>query len=148
MTNVSDDGTPRVTSTWFHWTGEELVMPTFISAPHVRHPASRIRDLRERPDVAVTIDTDAFPPEVLLLRGRVAVEDVVGVAEEYAMAAERYLGDDAGRAYINSIDVPGTRMARIVLRPAWVGVIDFQTRNPSPLSGVADQPKADIGLQD
>lgn len=64
------------------------------------------------------------------------------------MAADRYLGDDAGRAYINSIDVPGTRMARIVLRPAWVGVIDFQTRNPSPLSGVADQPKADIGLQD
>jgi len=31
---VAKDGTPRVMPTWFHWTGEELVMPTFASAPH------------------------------------------------------------------------------------------------------------------
>lgn len=134
---VAADGTPRVMSTWFHWTTDALVMPAFISAPHVRHPASRLRDLRDRPDVAVTIDTEAFPPEVLLLRGRVTVDDIDGVAQEYAMAAERYLGVDAGRAYIASIDVPGTRMARIVLRPSWIGVIDFQSRNPSPLGGVS-----------
>jgi hypothetical protein len=135
---VAADGTPRVISTWFHWTGDALVMPAFISAPHVRHPAGRLRDLRERPDVAVTIDTDAFPPEVLLMRGRVTVEDVDGVSEEYAAAADRYLGADAGRAYIASIAVAGTRMARISLQPAWVGVIDFQTRNPSTLGGVRD----------
>jgi hypothetical protein len=136
MAYVAADGTPRVISTWFHWTGEALVMPAFISAPHVRHRAGRLRDLRDRPDVAVTIDTETFPPEVLLLRGRVSIDEVDGVAEEYAMAAERYLGEEAGRGYIASIDVPGTRMARIVLRPSWVGLIDFQTRNPSPLGGV------------
>jgi hypothetical protein len=136
MAYIAADGTPRVMSTWFQWTGDELVMPAFISAPHVRHPASRLRDLSERPDVAVTIDTETFPPEVLLLRGRVAIDDVDGVVEEYAMAAERYLGEDAGRAYIASIDQPGTRMARIALRPSWVGVVDFQGRNPSPLGGV------------
>jgi len=136
MAYVAADGTPRVMSTWFHWTGDALVTPTFIAAPHVRHPASRIRDLRDRPDVAVTIDTETFPPEVLLLRGRVTVEAVDGIPEEYAMAAARYLGEDAGRAYIASIDAPVTRMARISLRPSWVGLIDFQTRNPSPLGGV------------
>lgn len=136
MAYVAADGTPRVMSTWFHWTGDALVMPTFIAAPHVRHPASRIRDLRDRPDVAVTIDTETFPPEVLLLRGRVTVEAVDGIPDEYAMAADRYLGEDAGRGYIASIDAPVTRMARISLRPSWVGVIDFQTRNPSPLGGV------------
>jgi hypothetical protein len=26
------DGTPRVMPTWFHWTGEELVTPTFLAA--------------------------------------------------------------------------------------------------------------------
>ena len=26
---VAEDGTPRVVPTWFHWTGEELVMPTY-----------------------------------------------------------------------------------------------------------------------
>jgi hypothetical protein len=133
---MAADGTPRVMSTWFHWTGDVLVMPAFLSAPHVRHPAARLRDLRPRPDVAVTIDTETFPPEVLLLRGRVELDEVDGVADEYAVAAERYLGEQAGRAYIASIDVPGTRMARIVLRPSWVGVIDFRTRNPSPLGGV------------
>src|SRR6266536_3471314 len=40
------DGTPRVVPTWFHWTGDELVMPTFLSAPHVRHAAARLGALR------------------------------------------------------------------------------------------------------
>jgi hypothetical protein len=32
---VGLDGSPRVPSTWFHWTGEMLAMPTFIAAPHI-----------------------------------------------------------------------------------------------------------------
>src|SRR4051794_20695439 len=45
------DGTPRIVAGWFEWTGEELVMPTFISAPHVRHPAlSRAHAAREPGD--------------------------------------------------------------------------------------------------
>ena len=51
------------------WTGSELVMPTFISAPHIRHEAYRVRALRANPDVAVSIDTESFPPQVLTLRG-------------------------------------------------------------------------------
>jgi hypothetical protein len=60
---TASDGTPRVLPSWFHWTGQELVMPTFLSAPHVRRPAGRLAALRARPDVAVTIDTEQFPPE-------------------------------------------------------------------------------------
>jgi hypothetical protein len=48
------DGTPRIMSTWFHWTGDELVMLTFVAAPHVRHPAARIQALRTNPQVAIT----------------------------------------------------------------------------------------------
>src|SRR4051812_22729917 len=62
---VAKDGTPRVLSTWFYWTGEELVMATFISAPHVKREAGRVSALRDRPDVAITIDTESFPPHVL-----------------------------------------------------------------------------------
>jgi hypothetical protein len=130
------DGTPRVVPTWFHWTGDELVMPAFISAPHVAHPAVRIRALRTHPRVAVTIDTDGFPPAVLSLRGDVTVTDVTGVAPEYALAAYRYLGEDAGREYLASLDDPATWMARITLRPLWVSLIDFQTRYPSTLGGI------------
>src|SRR5215211_4826269 len=58
------DGTPRIVGSWFTWTGEEFVMPTFISAPHVSHVTYRVRTLRAHPDVANTADTETFPPEV------------------------------------------------------------------------------------
>src|SRR6266516_4612661 len=92
---IAGDGTPRVLATWFHWTGEVLAMPTFLAAPHGRHPAGRLRALRANPDVAVTIDTEAFPPEVLTVRGRVEITEVEGIPAEYASAARRYLGDQA-----------------------------------------------------
>jgi len=134
---IASDGTPRVLATWFHWTGEVLAMPTFLSAPHVRHAAGRLRALRANPDVAVTIDTETFPPEVLTMRGRVTISEVDGVPPEYASAARRYLGDDAAAEYIAQIDQPGTRMVRIDLRPSWVGVLDFQSRLPSALGGIS-----------
>ena len=130
------DGTPRVVASWFHWTGDELVMPTFVSAPHVRHPAYRLRALRANPDVAVTIDTDAFPPEVLSIRGQASLTELDGIVPEYALAARRYLGEEEASAYLAQIDHPSTRMARIAVRPTWVGVLDFQTRLPSALGGV------------
>ena len=134
---TAPDGTPRIVASWFVWTGEELVMPTFISAPHVRHAAYRVRTLRENPEIAVSIDTDTFPPEVLSIRGTAEVTEVDGIPSEYAQAAERYLGSEQATGYLAQIDQPGTRMARIAVRPAWVGVLDFQTRMPSALGGAA-----------
>ncbi len=134
---VATDGTPRVLATWFHWTGEVLAMPTFLAAPHVRHAAGRLRALRANPDVAVTIDTETFPPEVLTIRGRVEISDVDGVPPEYESAARRYLGEEAARAYLAQVDRPGTRMASIDLHPTWVGVLDFQSRLPSALGGIS-----------
>jgi hypothetical protein len=111
-------------------------MPTFLSAPHVRHPSARLGALRANPEVAITIDTEDFPPQVLLLRGRVSLAEVDGVVPEYALAARRYLGEDAASAYLAQIDQSGTRMARIAVRPRWVGIVDFQTRLPSALGGI------------
>jgi hypothetical protein len=130
------DGTPRVVASWFEWTGDELVMPTFLSAPHVSHAAYRVRALRANPDVAVTIDTETSPPEALSIRGQAEITEVEGVVPEYARAAHRYLGSEQAGGYLAQIDQPGTRMARIAVRPAWVALIDFQTRMPSALGGV------------
>ncbi|MGI5226890.1 pyridoxamine 5'-phosphate oxidase family protein [Actinoallomurus sp. CA-142502] len=120
---VAADGTPRVFPMLFHWTGEEVVMSTFAGA-------RKIAALRARPDVAVTIDSAGPPPEVLLLRGRMEVTDVEGVVPEYATAQRRYAGEEQAAAGIAEIDVPGLRMARLALRPSWVGVLDFRTRFP------------------
>lgn len=86
--------------------------------------------------MAITIDTETFPPEVLLVRGRASVTEVDGIPEEYALAARRYMGEEAAAGYLAQIDRPGTRMARIGVRPTWAGVIDFETRLPSSLGGV------------
>ena len=107
----------------FHWTGEGIVFATFAGA-------RKIAALRARPDVAITIDTAAAPPEVLLLRGRAEVTDVDGIVPEYALAQIRYQGEEAGRAAVAAVDRPGVRMARIAVRPTWVGVLDFTTRFP------------------
>jgi len=127
----------RVLATWFHWTGEVLAMPTFLAAPHVLHPSGRLRALRVRPEVAVTIDTETFPPEVLTIRGHVTIGEVEGIPVEYASAARRYLGAQAAHAYLDQIDQPGTRMAQIDLHPTWVGVLDFQVRQPGALGGIS-----------
>jgi Pyridoxamine 5'-phosphate oxidase len=135
---IALDGTPRVVPTWFHWTGQDLVMATYIAGPNIgiRHPAARLAALRARPDVAVTIDTDTFPPQSLSLRGRVEISEVDGLAPEYAAAARRYLGEEAAAGMLAGLDQPGTVQARIVLRPAWVGLLDFDSRRPSAQGGV------------
>jgi hypothetical protein len=130
------DGTPRIVTSWFTWTGEELVLPTFIAGPHITHAAYRVRALRANPDMAVSIDTESFPPEVLSMRGRVEITEVDGIASEYAEAARRFLGSEQAAGYLAQIDQPVTRMARIALRPTWVALMDFQTRMPSVLGGL------------
>ena len=130
------DGTPRIVASWFVWTGEELVLPTFISAPHVSHAAYRLRALRANPAVAISIDTESSPPEVLSLRGSAEITEIDGIAPEYAEAAHRYLGSEQAAGYLADIDQPGTRMARIAVRPTWVALMDFQSRMPSALGGV------------
>jgi hypothetical protein len=119
------DGTPRVVASWFQWTDGELVMPTFLRAPHVAAPARRLAALRARPEVAVSIDTETGPAQVLQMRGKVQVTEVDGVDPDYARSARQYLGEEAAREYLAMIDQAGTRMARISLRPTWVGLLDF-----------------------
>lgn len=123
------DGSPRVTPIWFHWTGQELVMATFVPSP-------KVSSLERHPTVAVSIDTATFPPEVLQLRGDVEVEVVDGPVEEYAVAAHRYLGDAAAAHYLDDLRSQRPRMARISLVPSWVGTLDFQDRLPAALGGV------------
>jgi Pyridoxamine 5'-phosphate oxidase len=138
MAFIALDGTPRVVPSWFHWTGDELVMPTYVAGPRIgiRHPAARVAALRARPDVAVTIDTETFPPQSLSLRGRVEITEVDGLAPEYAAAARRYLGEEAAAGLLAGMDQPGTVQARIALRPTWAGLLDFDTRMPSVQGGV------------
>jgi general stress protein 26 len=123
---LAKDGTPRVIPMLFEWSGAELVLPTFARS-------QKLASLRHNPAVAVTIDTDGPPPEVLQLRGRVEIVTVDGILPEYERAQKRYYGEEQGTANTAEAARAGADMARISLRPDWVGVLDFQTRFPGGL---------------
>jgi hypothetical protein len=118
---VAKDGTPRVLPIMFHWNGSEVIMCSFAEA-------RKIPAIQARPDVAITIDTSQWPAEILLIRGRATITKVDGVAQEFIEANYRYGGREFGAGRIAEVDHPSTKMWRIAVRPAWVGVIDFQTR--------------------
>jgi len=133
---TAKDGTPRIVATWFRWTDGELVMPTFIRAPHVPAPARRLAALRARPDVAISIDTESAPAQVLMLRGKAEVTEVDGIDPDYADSARQYLGEEGASQYLAMADQPGTRMARVSVRPTWVGLLDFAgERLPGVMGG-------------
>ena len=120
------DGTPRVVPIWFHWNGEEVVFGTPPNAP-------KVMVLPDRSYVALTIDSNQWPWKVLLIRGIARVETVDGVPPEYAAAAQRYFGEEQGRAWVEQVRAMSTHMARISVRPTWVGLLDFETRFPSAI---------------
>lgn len=123
---VAADGTPRVYPTYFVWDGGQLVMGTFAGG-------LKIAALRARPAVAITVDTLGDPPTILQLRGQAELAEVAGVLPEYIQAQEQFRGAQAARAVLAEIDQPGLRMVRIVVRPTWVGLIDFQERLPQAM---------------
>jgi len=123
------DGTPRALPIWFTWTGGELVMASFAGA-------AKARALRARPEMAITIDTESFPAEVLLLRGPATVTDVDGFVPEYVATLRRYLGQDEAAGFLAQFDESATKMYRIAVRPEWVGVLDYKTRFPGVLGGI------------
>lgn len=123
---ISSDGTPCVVPIWFHWNGAEIVLGTPPTAP-------KVKALPHHPQVALTIDTDTWPYKVLQIRGTATVELVQGVVAEYAAAAERYFGEEQGRAWVEQLKGMFSQMARISVRPEWVNILDFEKRFPSAI---------------
>jgi hypothetical protein len=57
-----------------------------------------------------------------------------GMVPEYATAAQRYLGEAQGRAWVEQVRTLFPGMARMAVRPDWVGILDFETRFPSAIA--------------
>jgi hypothetical protein len=123
---VALDGTPRVVPVLFHWTGEEVVMGGFA-------PSARGRALRANPRVALTLDTDDQPPEVLSLRGTASVTEMRGPVPEYETYMRAGMPPEAADAYLAELRRRDVLMERIAVRPDWAAVVDFRTRFPAAM---------------
>jgi hypothetical protein len=122
---VAKDGTPRSVPIGFTWNGSEIVMCTLPDAP-------KIKSLRHHPAVALTIDTEVHPPQILLIRGEAELDFVDGIPDEYLQMNGTYEMTPEQRveweAEVRSLYVDG--MVRIVVTPAWAKLIDFETTLP------------------
>ena len=123
---TSVNGSPRVVPLAFHWNGEQLVICTIPGSP-------KVRALAAHPEVALTIDTDTFPPKVLLVRGTASLETVDGVPPEYLAASRKSVGDAGMPAFEEQVRALYEQMVRITIEPRWAKVLDFETRLPTPV---------------
>jgi len=121
------DGSPRVVPIWFHWTGHEVVLASPSNAPKFKALSTGAR-------VALTIDTSNWSHHVLLVRGTASLDPTDGVVPEYAAAAERYLGAEQGKAWVDQLHQARAKTTRIGITPTEARVIDFETRFPSAVA--------------
>jgi hypothetical protein len=122
---TATDGTPRVVPIGFTWNGAEIVMCTPTNAP-------KLVALRHNPDVALTIDTEVHPPLILLIRGRAELDLVDGIPDEYLEANTSYEMTPEQRVHWEAeVRSLYESMVRIVVRPTWAKLIDFETTLPT-----------------
>ena len=113
----------------FHWTGEQFVICTIPGSP-------KVRALAAHPQVALTIDTDTFPPHVLLGRGSASLETVEGVPPEYLEASRKWFSEEAMPSFTPRsagclsrwCESPSSRKGR----NCWT----FETRLPTPVENL------------
>jgi len=119
------DGRPRVVPVWFLYRDGEFLMVTGPKAE--KAPA-----IEANGAVALTIDSSTPPYHALLINGDATVEAVTGMAEEYPVLAQRYLGDGA-EGYLVGMRSRVKEQRRIRVRPRSYRVLDFVRRFPKSL---------------
>ncbi|QKV72772.1 pyridoxamine 5'-phosphate oxidase family protein [Amycolatopsis sp. Hca4] len=128
---VAKDGTPRSIPIAFTWNGTEIVMCTAKNSP-------KLPSLRANPAVALTIDTESHPPKILLIRGRVELDVVDGIPDEYLQLNGSYEMTPEQRVeWEREVRSLYDGMVRIVVTPTWAKLIDFETTLPSAVEELA-----------
>ncbi|MFD8498535.1 pyridoxamine 5'-phosphate oxidase family protein [Amycolatopsis sp. NPDC059657] len=124
---VALDGTPRSIPIGIYWNGTEIVMCTAKNA-------RKLPALRRNPAVALTIDTESHPPKVLLIRGTAELDEVDGIPDEYMRWNGTYEMTPEQRAeWEVGVRALYDGMVRVVVKPTWVKLIDFETTLPTAI---------------
>jgi hypothetical protein len=124
---VGVDGDPRVVPVAFLWTGSRLVVGTVPTS-------AKVAALRRHPRVAVTVDTEGYPPHVLLIRGAAHVELVDGVPDEYVEASRKLVPADQFEGWEAGVRALYRQMALITIEPDRATLLDFETTIPKAVA--------------
>lgn len=132
---IGKDGTPRVISVGFYWTGTQFVIATAATSP-------KVAALSVRPSVALAIDAGDTPDQArsLSVRGQASIEIVDGVVEEYLAAARKTMDAQAVSEFERNVRDMYDQMARIAITPHWLRYYDFGAgRMPQFLQELAER---------
>jgi PPOX class probable F420-dependent enzyme len=93
LSTADAEGRPEGTPIWFDW-----------DAGHVRilvhHASRKARNIRENPNVALTVDTRQSPYRGVVLRGTATLSGPDPALRR--RLAARYLGEEIGKKYIET----------------------------------------------
>lgn len=125
------DGGPRVVPVGFHWDGERVHI---FSTPKM----AKVKALRKDPRVSITIDTESFPPKVLLLRGTAELTLEDGVPADYLSSA-KLVPEDQFEGWKAGVESLYDQMYRITITLDWVKLLDFETTLPKAVQDIIDE---------
>jgi hypothetical protein len=129
------DGDPRVIPIGFWTEGTKIAMATVPKS-------AKVAALRKNPKVALTIDTGAFPPKVLLIRGIAEVELVPGIPEGYLVAGHKVMTDEQYPDWVAGVRGLYDEMVVITITPTWAKLLDFETTIPKAVEDLIKQKSA------
>jgi hypothetical protein len=129
------DGDPRVIPIGFWVEGEQILVATVPKS-------AKVAALRKNPKVALTIDTGAFPPKALLIRGTATVELVQGVPEGYLTAGHKVMTDEQYPDWAAGVQSLYDEMAVITITPTWARLLDFETTIPKAVEDLIKEKSA------
>jgi hypothetical protein len=117
------DGDPRVIPIGFWIEDGRILMATVPRS-------AKVAALRKNPKVALTIDTGAFPPKVLLIRGTAELELVEGVPDGYLEAGHKVMTDEQYPSWEAGVKGLYSEMVVITVTLTWAKLLDFETTIP------------------
>ena len=129
------DGGPRVIPIGFHLEGDRFELFTVPQA-------AKVRALRHNPRVSLTIDTAAFPPKVLLVRGTADLDLVEGVPDNYLYASSNLVPADQFDQWKAGVLALYDQMVRITITPTWAKLLDFETTLPKAVEDLLREKSA------
>lgn len=128
------DGFPRVIPVGFWWDGKHIIVSTAPTSP-------KVKALTDRPQVALTIDSDEGPAtRTLFVRGVASIEIVDGVPDEYLASSTKTMDEEQARQFETQVRAFYQQMARITIEPNWARLYDFaKGRIPEFLKRLAEK---------
>jgi hypothetical protein len=117
------DCDPRVVPVGYDWDGTHVTVASAMGS-------AKTKALQANPKVAVSIDSEDFPPKVLLFRGTAQVEVVDGVPDVFLRASKKRVTDDQWSGWEAGVRALYDQMAVITITPTWAKLLDFETTIP------------------